>query len=96
LLILLSIMFTLVAFGLVVLVPILTWARSHRLEREIKDLRARLATLEERERRARRQPNPPPQLTLLPPPQRLLRRTRRRTSPPHLQQPRHLKQPRPN
>ena len=36
-------MFTLVAFGLVVLAPILTWARSHRLERELKDLRARLA-----------------------------------------------------
>ena len=47
LLILLSITFTLVAFGLVVLVPILTWARSHRLERELKDLRARLAALEE-------------------------------------------------
>jgi len=47
LLILLSITFSLGLFGLVVLVPILTWARSHRLERELKDLRARLAALEE-------------------------------------------------
>ena len=54
LLILLSITFTLGAFGLVVLVPILTWARSHRLERELKDLRARLAALEESDLRSSR------------------------------------------
>jgi uncharacterized membrane protein len=52
LLILVSITFMLGAFGLVVLMPILTWARSHRLEREVRDLRARLAALEEQHRAA--------------------------------------------
>ncbi|HET6317474.1 MAG TPA: DUF2339 domain-containing protein, partial [Chloroflexota bacterium] len=47
LLLLISIAFTLGALGLMVVIPILTWARSHRLERELKDLRARLAALEE-------------------------------------------------
>ena len=46
LLILLSITFTLGVFGLVVLLPMLTWARSHRLERQVNELRARLAALE--------------------------------------------------
>jgi uncharacterized membrane protein len=39
-----------IAAGLAVVLPVISWARTYRLERELRDLRARLAVLEERPR----------------------------------------------
>jgi uncharacterized membrane protein len=43
----LGLLSVILAFGIVVLLPLLSWARTHRMDRELTELRARLAALEE-------------------------------------------------
>ncbi len=48
----LALLSVVIAAGVLVLLPIVSWARTYRLGRELRELRARLAALEERERMA--------------------------------------------